>query len=41
MVGRGEVLGDATAVMPLVIHSCNVQRPTWMAGEFDLGGWQY
>lgn len=24
---------------PVVIHSSNVARSDWMAGEFELGGW--
>ena len=27
------------AVRPVIIHSSNGQRSTWMAGEFELAGW--
>jgi hypothetical protein len=26
-------------VRPVIIHSSNTQRSTWMAGEFELAGW--
>lgn len=28
-------------VCPVVIHTSNGERGTWMQGEFDLGGWDY
>lgn len=27
------------AVCPVIIHSSNGERSSWMAGELDLGGW--
>ena len=26
---------------PVIIHSSNRERSTWMAGEFELAGWRY
>lgn len=26
---------------PVIIHTSNATRATWMEGEFDLGGWEY
>lgn len=41
--GDGMVVAKFLAVRPqtcpVIIHSSNVQRSTWMAGEFELGGW--
>jgi hypothetical protein len=34
-------LADRPATCPVIIHSSNVQRSTWMAGEFELAGWRY
>jgi hypothetical protein len=28
-------------VCPVIIHTSNGTRATWMSGEFDLGGWRY
>src|SRR4051794_39093579 len=28
-------------IRPVVIHSSNGERSTWMAGEFDLAGWRH
>jgi hypothetical protein len=28
-------------VRPVIIHSSNSERSTWMAGEFDLAGWRH
>jgi len=28
-------------VRPVIIHSSNGERSTWMAGEFDLAGWRH
>lgn len=28
-------------IRPVIIHSSNTTRATWMAGEFDLGGWTH
>src|SRR5262249_40879789 len=28
-------------VRPILIHSSNVQRSSWMAGELELAGWPY
>jgi len=34
-------LADRPPTCPVIIHSSNVRRSTWMAGEFELGGWPY
>ncbi len=26
---------------PVIIHSSNAERSSWMAGEFDLAGWRH
>lgn len=46
-----EDLGDGVAVAkflvsqpfvcPVIIHSSNSERASWMAGEFELAGWPY
>jgi hypothetical protein len=28
-------------VCPVIIHTSNGQRATWMEGEFELAGWRY
>jgi hypothetical protein len=28
-------------VCPVIIHTSNGERSTWMAGEFDLAGWRH
>jgi hypothetical protein len=28
-------------VRPVIIHSSNSERSSWMAGEFDLAGWRH
>jgi hypothetical protein len=28
-------------VRPVIVHSSNVERSTWMAGAFDLGKWKH
>lgn len=28
-------------VRPVIIHTSNRERSTWMAGEFDLAGWRH
>ena len=28
-------------VCPVIIHSSNGERSTWMAGEFELAGWRF
>ncbi|HEY7325998.1 MAG TPA: cyclic-phosphate processing receiver domain-containing protein [Gemmataceae bacterium] len=28
-------------VRPVILHSSNVERSSWMAGEFDLAGWRH
>jgi hypothetical protein len=28
-------------VRPVIVHSSNGERSSWMAGEFDLAGWQH
>lgn len=33
-------LAARAPVCPVIIHSSNVQRSTWMMGEFELGGWE-
>lgn len=34
-------LTDQPIVRPVIIHSSNGERSTWMAGEFDLAGWRH
>jgi hypothetical protein len=29
------------AVRPVIIHTSNVERSTWMAGELELAGWRH
>jgi hypothetical protein len=26
---------------PVIVHSSNSERASWMAGEFDLAGWRH
>jgi len=28
-------------VRPVIVHSSNGERSSWMAGEFDLAGWRH
>jgi hypothetical protein len=28
-------------VRPVIVHTSNVERATWMAGVFDLAGWRH
>jgi hypothetical protein len=28
-------------VLPVIVHSSNAERSSWMAGEFDLAGWRH
>lgn len=28
-------------IRPVIIHTSNSERSSWMAGEFDLEGWKY
>jgi hypothetical protein len=34
-------LAALAPVCPVIIHTSNGERATWMIGEFDLGGWKY
>ena len=36
-----KVLAALPPACPVIIHTSNGERATWMMGEFDLGGWQY
>jgi hypothetical protein len=36
-----KVLAELTPCCPVIIHTSNGERATWMMGEFDLGGWAY
>ena len=42
--GTGWELAKALAalppVCPVIIHTSNGERATWMCGEFELGGWR-
>ncbi|WP_435020191.1 cyclic-phosphate processing receiver domain-containing protein [Tundrisphaera sp. TA3] len=44
-LGDGMVVARALALLPqpcpVIIHSSNGTRSDWMAGEFELGGWEY
>ena len=39
MVAR--FLVERPQTCPVIIHSSNTQRSRWMAGEFELNGWEY
>jgi CheY-like chemotaxis protein len=34
-------LASLPPACPVIIHTSNGERGTWMEGEFDLGGWKY
>lgn len=34
-------LTSQPVVRPVIVHSSNRERSTWMAGEFELGGWRH
>jgi hypothetical protein len=34
-------LANLSPVCPVIIHTSNGERGTWMEGEFELGGWKY
>jgi hypothetical protein len=34
-------LVSQSVVCPVVVHSSNGERSSWMAGEFDLAGWPH
>ncbi len=34
-------LAGLPPVCPVVIHTSNRERASWMMGEFELGGWRY
>jgi hypothetical protein len=34
-------MADLIPACPVIIHTSNVTRANWMAGQFDLGGWRY
>lgn len=34
-------LTSQSIVRPVIIHTSNVERSTWMEGEFELAGWRY
>lgn len=34
-------LTSQPVVRPVIVHSSNGERSTWMAGEFDLAGWRH
>ncbi|HWG45549.1 MAG TPA: cyclic-phosphate processing receiver domain-containing protein [Gemmataceae bacterium] len=36
-----KVLAALPPVCPVIIHTSNGERGTWMCGEFELGGWRY
>ena len=36
-----EVLAALPPCCPVIIHTSNGERGTWMMGEFHLGGWEY
>jgi hypothetical protein len=35
------VLAALPPCCPVIVHTSNGERATWMAGEFDLGGWEH
>ena len=36
-----KLLEEVTPCCPVIIHTSNVERGTWMEGALSLGGWQY
>lgn len=36
-----QFLARQRPVCPVIVHSSNSERATWMVGEFQLGGWDY
>jgi hypothetical protein len=34
-------LASLPPVCPVIIHTSNGERGSWMVGEFDLGGWKH
>lgn len=36
-----KVLAELRPRRPVIIHTSNGERATWMMGEFELGGWEY
>ena len=34
-------LAALTPACPVIIHTSNGERATWMIGEFELGGWDF
>jgi hypothetical protein len=34
-------LAERPPVCPVIVHSSNGTRASWMVGEFELGGWDY
>lgn len=34
-------LTSQCVIQPVIVHSSNSSRARWMAGEFDLAGWQH
>jgi hypothetical protein len=34
-------LVSQSIVCPVIVHSSNAERSSWMAGEFDLAGWPH
>jgi hypothetical protein len=34
-------LVSQSTVRPVIVHSSNGERSSWMAGEFDLAGWRH
>jgi len=34
-------LASLPPACPVIIHTSNAERGTWMEGEFDLGGWKF
>jgi hypothetical protein len=39
--GWVKVLAALPPTCPVIIHTSNGERATWMCGEFELGGWKY
>jgi hypothetical protein len=36
-----QFLAELSPVCPVIIHTSNGERATWMTGEFELGGWKH
>ena len=35
-----QVLAERPPICPIILHTSNSDRATWMTGAFDMGGWK-